>query len=52
MKIYGYYIGHKISKELEKDNDFLDKIKKCKTEDEGKLLIIQTIMNDKYKKYI
>ena len=28
MKIYGYYIGHKISKELEKDNDFLDKIKK------------------------
>ena len=52
MKIYGYYIGHKISKELEKDNDFLDKIKKYKTEDEGKLLIIQTIMNDKYKKYI
>lgn len=52
MKISGYYIGHKISKELEKDNDFLDKIKKCKTEAEGKLLIIQTIMNDKYKKYI
>jgi hypothetical protein len=30
----------------------MKKIKKCKTEDEGKLLIIQTIMNDKYKKYI
>lgn len=52
MKIYGYYIGHKISKELEKDNDFLDKVKRCKTEDEGKLLIIQTIMSNKYKKYI
>ncbi len=52
MKIYGYYIGHKISKELEKDDDFLDKVKRCKTEDEGKLLIIQTITSDKYKKYI
>lgn len=52
MKIYGYYIGHKISKELKKDDEFLNKVKICKTEDEVKLLVIQTIMSDKYKKYI
>lgn len=52
IKLYGYYAGNKIYKMLQKDDDFLDKVKQCNTDDERKLLILQTITNKKYIKYL